>query len=179
MNKRGGIWISAVLYIALGIILISMILAAGLPTIQKMKDRYTIRQTKDLMLILDENIRNVNHEGPGSQRVVKLKIGRGLLEIDNEDETIIWSLNTKVPASEPSSEDDPISAFEGNLVIQTRKTSVEKQYNVNLILNYLDEVNIELGDNTQSTLSGTFRLSILNMGHGDTDTENEIKITFI
>jgi hypothetical protein len=179
MNKKGAIWISAVLYIALGIILISMILAAGLPAVQKMKDKYTVKQTKDLMLVFDENIRVVDHEGPGSQRVIKLKIGRGLFDINEGGNNITWSLNTKVPISEPSSENSLIDVFEGNLKINTIKTAIEKQYKINLILEYGEGIDLELDGDTQSTLSGTFRLSILNTGHEEGEMANVIKLTLI
>ncbi|MBS3172364.1 hypothetical protein J4438_02180, partial [Candidatus Woesearchaeota archaeon] len=64
MKKKGDVWVSAILYTALGVVLLTIILAAGLPAIQKMKDSYTSKQTKELMLVLDKNIKTVYHEGP-------------------------------------------------------------------------------------------------------------------
>ena len=56
MNKNGDVWISAVIYIGLGIVLLSIILAAGLPVIDRMRDTYTAKQTKEIMLTVDQNI---------------------------------------------------------------------------------------------------------------------------
>ncbi len=158
MNKRGAIWISAVLYMGLGIIILSMILAVGLPAVQKMKDQFTIKETKNLMLVLDENIRTVYQEGPGSQRVVDLKISRGTFEIDDEAEDINWSLSTKIPASQPG-----VETKEGNLIIFTEQTPVEDQYSVTLSLDYSNFLNLSYGS-TQQTISGNTKLSILNNG---------------
>ena len=172
MNKRGAIWISAVLYMGLGIIILSMILAVGLPAVQKMKDQFTIKETKNLMLVLDENIRTVYQEGPGSQRVVDLKITRGSFEIDDEAESISWSLSTKIPASQPGEE-----AYEGNLIIFTESTPVEDQYGVELSLNYDDFLDLNY-ESSQQTISGNTKLSILNSGEGD-NSLIEIKINTV
>lgn len=141
-----------------------MVLAAGLPAVQKLKDRYTLVQTKDLMLTLDENIRTVFHEGPGSQRVVKLKIDRGVLEINTfdsnniqESNNILWTFSTPVLISEPDK-----SIEEGNLQILTSTTAIENSYDVELKLYYEDTIALVYDDG--STASGTINLVILNEG---------------
>ena len=45
-SKKGDIWISAALYTALGLILITVILSVGMPFVNKIKDRNTVLQTK-------------------------------------------------------------------------------------------------------------------------------------
>jgi hypothetical protein len=176
MDKRGAIWVSAVLYMALGIIIISMVLAAGLPAVQKLKDRYTLIQTKDVMLTLDENIRTVFHEGPGSQRVVKLKIDRGTFEIipydslDDYPNHIVWTFSTPILLSEP---DQLIT--EGNLGILTSSTAIENSYDISLALDYTgSDVALYYGED--STASGTFSLVILNEGIVDDFAPDNIKI---
>jgi len=57
--KKGQIWISAVLYIALGVVAISIVLSAGVPLINKIKDKNTIVQTKDILFAVDNIIRKV------------------------------------------------------------------------------------------------------------------------
>ena len=74
---KGQVWISAVLYIAIGIVAISLILSAGLPLIYKMRDRNTVMQTKDLLHTFDSSIRQVASEGLGSQRVLDPVIIKG------------------------------------------------------------------------------------------------------
>ncbi len=74
INKKGDVWVSAVLYIALGMVIITIVLAAGLPLVTKMKDKNTVAQTKRVMLSIDDNLKEVATEGPGSRRVIPLEI---------------------------------------------------------------------------------------------------------
>ena len=158
MKKRGGIWISAILYMAMGIVILSIILAVGLPAINKMKDSYNVRQTKELMIGLDDNIRNVYHEGPGSQRIVNLEIGRGDFVINPDLDIVTWEIESSAILSELN-----VPVKEGNLEILTNTTNVEGKYGVKLTLDYLiSDLNITY-DGPQE-LSGSTKLSILNKG---------------
>ncbi len=164
MNSRGGIWISAILYFAMGVILLTIILAAGLPAITKMKDSYNVRQTKDLMVTLDGNIRTIYHEGPGSQRTVSIKIGRGDFKIEEDGEYILWSIESSAIISEI---DVPVQ--EGNLQVLTTSTGVKEKYDVRLILNYTD-LGLNLTYGGPEKIVGDAKLSLLNGG------EDPIKI---
>ena len=81
-SKKADVWVSAVLYFGLGIIVISLLLAAGLPAINKLRDKNVIIQTKEVFQVLDKNIRDVVRGGPGSQRVVSVDIKKGDFKID-------------------------------------------------------------------------------------------------
>lgn len=158
MRKKGDVWVSAILYTALGVVLLTIILAAGLPAIQKMKDTYTARQTKDLMLTLDKNIKTVYHEGPGSQRTITLDIGRGDFVIDSFLETITFSFQSSALISEI---DAPVE--EGDLEILTTNSGVKGKYNVELKLDYLDS-GLELNYTGPEIVSGKTSLLIFNKG---------------
>ena len=171
MDKKGDIWISAVIYIALGVIILSLVLAVGIPTIQKMKDNAVAKQTKELMLTIDNNIRTVYNEGPGSQRQVKIKIGSGTFDIDQAAETIIWQTRTKAVLSEPD-----VVISEGNLKIETRKSVQKGEYDLFLILNY-SLLDLDLAYDGIGSIKGTSLLSIINNGPSIANpTKNEIKI---
>ena len=77
MIKKGDIWISAVLYMGLGIIILTIILSAGLPVINRIRDKNLAIDTKESMFTIDKNIREVYNEGPGSQRPLILEIKKG------------------------------------------------------------------------------------------------------
>jgi hypothetical protein len=158
MYKKGDIWISAILYFALGVVLLSIILAAGLPAINRMKDDFTVKQTKDLMINLDGNIRTVYHEGPGSQRIVNLDIGRGEFLIKEDQEVVEWSIESSALISEVG-----IEIQEGNLFILTEESHVSEKYIVNLKLNYTG-VDINLTYGGPEKLFGEVGLSITNGG---------------
>jgi hypothetical protein len=160
MNSRGGIWVSAILYFAMGVILLTIILAAGLPAISKMKDSYTVRQTKDLMITLDSNIRTIYHEGPGSQRTVKINLGRGEFFIKEDEDYIQWDIQSSAIISEV---DVPIQ--EGSLQILTSSSGVDDNYGVSLILNYT-ELGLNLTFGGPEKILGNAEFSLLN-GGGD------------
>ena len=53
---------------ALGVIVLTIILAAGVPMIQKMKDKNSFSQAKTVFFTLNQNINDVINEGPASRR---------------------------------------------------------------------------------------------------------------
>jgi len=161
MTKKGDIWISAVLYIALGIILLSIVLAIGIPTIQKMQDNNLAKQTKEIMLTMDSNIRSVYNQGPGAQTQLKIKIGKGDLNIvvsETDPDTIKWTTRTKAILSEPD-----IEVSEGNLKILTANSVQEGEYDLSLTLEYSQ---LDLQFDGINPIRGTHLLSISNQGEG-------------
>ena len=117
-SKKADVWVSAVLYFGLGIIVISLLLAAGLPAINKLRDKNVIIQTKEVFQVLDKNIRDVVRGGPGSQRVVSVDIKKGDFKIDGNDrkEIISWEYTSKIAISEPGNNEGlAVPVSEGNL----------------------------------------------------------------
>jgi len=159
MEKRGDVWISAILYFGIGIVVITILLAAGLPVINKLRDKNIIIQSKQVMHTLDENIREVIREGPGSQRVVSVNIKKGSFVIDSGGENnIVWVYeNSKVPISEPG-----IDVPEGKLNIRTEKAPVEGTYNVEISIDYSQLADIVKEGST--TITGLSDLVIRNNG---------------
>lgn len=157
MNKKADIWVSAVLYIALGVIVITLILAAGVPLINKMRDRNTLTQTKLLMGAIDENIKIVMNEGPGSKRVLSpLNINSG--EINVNEENITWSLTTKNKLMEPG-----ISFDEGSLIIHMDETDIVDEYKLNIEMDYKNKVTLNL-TTKNNPLSGNYKMVIEHRG---------------
>jgi len=157
---KGQIWISAVLYSALGIIIITIILSAGLPLINKIRDRNLVTQTKDIMRTLDDNIKKVANEGPGSKRFLSpLIIDGGELVIDETNERLLWSLQTKNKLAEPD-----IVFDEGSLKLFLNRTTVEDEFLVNLELIYKDVYDIKLSSEFENPFIGEYSVSIENEG---------------
>ncbi|MFH1376972.1 MAG: hypothetical protein ABIH25_05040 [Candidatus Woesearchaeota archaeon] len=174
MNKRGDIWISAVLYMALGIVVLTIVLAAGLPVVNKMKDRQTLTQTKNVMNTLDQNIRTVYNEGPSSKRTVEVKIGRGEFKIIADTEEIQWSMDTKALLSTPCELGEVCTPInEGNLQILTQAKTVKGEYTVTITLDYSENIDLNY-TSSQSIISGTNKISILNTGPNDDQTKTQI-----
>src|SRR3989344_371133 len=154
--KKGDVWISAVLYTALGIILLTLILSAGLPVMKKIKDKNTAVQTKDMMLQIDKSVRTVYSQGPGAQRPLTLDLRRGSLIIDSQLDLVQWKFDSTVLLSEPG-----VKLQEGNLEILTEMTGVEKQYETTFTLNYSYVVDLR---SDMNEISGSNQLLISNLG---------------
>ncbi|MBI2671598.1 hypothetical protein HYX16_01560 [Candidatus Woesearchaeota archaeon] len=173
MEKNGQIWISAVLYIALGIVAITIILSAGVPLIEKIKDKNTIIQTKEILFAVDNLIREVRDEGPGSRRVVQpLIIKDGNLFIKPNQNIIIWELKTSAVFTEPCGKDKDeclskeLVIHEGPMEIYQLTTIVEDEYTVKMELNYDSIGNLILESETGkgSALTGKYTMTIENKG---------------
>ncbi len=169
INKKADIWISAVLYIALGIIVIALLLASSLPLIDKIKDRNTFSETKQLLLTLDDTIKIVAKEGPGSQRELSpLTINKGQLFINPIDNTITWKMKTSAAILEP---DVPIK--EGVLSLLEAKTPVVSEYVLSIRLNYEDYVDLQLQSDFQSPFSGRYSALVQHTGSYTTGDSGE------
>ncbi|MBS3168047.1 hypothetical protein J4216_02915 [Candidatus Woesearchaeota archaeon] len=159
-KKGASVWISAVLYFGLGIIIISVLLAAGLPVVNKLKDKNIIIQSKEVMHKLDDNVREVVREGPGSQRIVTVNIRKGSFVLDDQRETIAWNFNdSRVKISE-----EGIDVSEGKLIVRTDSTNTNNRYSINVYTNYSGFANITNKQGKSNTLVGLNDLIIRNEG---------------
>src|SRR3989344_3454922 len=165
-SKKGDIWISAVLYFGLGIIVITILLTAGLPVINKLRDKNIAIQTKNAFQVLDTNVREVLKGGPGTQRVVTLELKRVEFSIDETNELVKWEFDSKAFLTEPSACTAPetineIWVSEGNVNVCTEKASTKGSYKIIMILDYSDVSDIS-GD--IAAISGLGDISIRNDG---------------
>lgn len=173
MKKNGDIWISAVLYFGLGIVVITILLAAGLPVINKLRDKNVVIQTKQVMHTLDQNIREVIKEGPGSQRVVTLNIKKGAFVINETADTVAWLYNnSKVLISEPG-----INVPEGKLIVRTDNAPVKNTYNIQILTNYSGLADITRPVGKPLTLVGINDLVIRNVGLNQSTGFVEVSIS--
>lgn len=173
--KKGQIWTSAVLYIVIGVITISIILSAGVPLVNKLKDKNTIIQTKELMLDLDKVIREVRNEGPGSKRVIQpfvIKDGNFFINTTNNENKIQWILKTSAVFVEPCGKtkadclSNNLIIKEGPLSIYETDTIVEDEYIINLELDYagVGFLKMKEGLGKDAPLLGRFSFIIENSG---------------
>lgn len=167
MNKKADVWISAVIYVGIAITILTIVLAAGLPVINRMRDRNIATDTKEILHELDSTIRDVVQEGPGARRTPSIKITRGEFDINQDQETIIWTLaNSKFMFSQPG-----VEVPEGNLIIKTTSSPVEGEYKVEVKLIY---TNIDI-ESVNNRLSGQYNLIVTN--EGVDITTNKLKVS--
>jgi len=178
MKKKADIWISAALYFGLGIIVVTLILGAGLPLIERLKDKNVVLETKEVMFALDNDIRQVIRQGPGEQRALTVSIKKGDLVIDYNNEKIIWTYTTTALLSEPGQ-----TIKESNLDILSEPTKTKKEYLIILTLDYNPQpkkladlrngnkdLTISNPPETPITVSGNNKLIIKNLGASSTDS---------
>lgn len=160
MRKRGQIWISAVLYMALGVVILTIILAAGVPLIQKMKDKNTVTQTKNMFFVLDENVRGVLNEGPGAKRYLSpFEVRAGEFYVNTDKDLLTWKITTTAKLIEPG-----IEMSEGAVKMQSTKTLLVDEFIMNLMLNYTNVAKLNLVSDFQNPFTGVYSLSIKNTG---------------
>ena len=82
--KKGEVWISALLYFGIGIVILTIILAAGTPVIKKIRDKNVVLQTKEVMFMLDKGIKEVAKGGPGTQRVLSIDNEKGMFVFEED-----------------------------------------------------------------------------------------------
>jgi len=181
MKKRGQIWVSAVLYIALGMIVITLILSAGVPMINKIRDRNTVAQTKNVMLDIHNNIQAVTYEAKGSTRYLSpVDINAGQLFIDQGgDNRTMWTMTTKNKMMENDTD-----FTEGDLHQFLTETAIEGEYDIMLYLGYTaGNVDLKLSPQSQfqNPFQGRFSFTIKNQGYPCpatvTDCPIEVEIT--
>ena len=169
----GETWVSSVLYILLGLIVISILLSSFLPLIDKMKDKNTFIQTKNLMSNLDSTIKETI-EGTGSQREFFLDIQMGDFVIDSSEgkEEIKWKLFTDARLMEPRQGDENVFK-EGDLTVFADNTG---GYSLNVVLGLKDRgINLDTQPQILS-LKGQSKLIIKNEGKSD-DSKTKISIS--
>lgn len=158
-SQKGDIWVSAVLYLTLGVIAIALILGAAVPFINKVKDRNTIAQTKEVLFTLDETIRRVANEGPGSQRELSpFTINAGKLTIDQTTEAIKWEMETEAVIQEPNT---PLK--EGVLTLELKETKTEGKY-LMLITTQYSGIDINLTSAYNNPFTGKFSMLVRHSG---------------
>jgi hypothetical protein len=161
MNKKGvEVWVSAVIYIAISIVVLTVILSAGMPLIAKMRDRNAFLQTKGVMHDMDNVIKTVAGYGEGSQRPFTINIQKGSFMIDSTNDIIKWEMDSTDPLGiEPDVNIPP----EGALNIHATKTGTG--YKLQLSLNYtVYPLNIT---SKLTSVAGNYNLLIKNEGNGE------------
>ena len=187
MNKKGIIWISAVIYIALGLVAVTIILSSSLPLINNLKDKATYMQSKVVLYEIDKNIKEVINEGPGSKRFIDTVIIKGgkleFVSSANLLNEIKWFDTTQATIVEPSEKGvcpntSCIIIKEGDLNIYQEKTIIKDEYNLVAYLTY-DKIRLlfdQASTQGPTDITGKFSLTIENQGIDNGQVKLYIKV---
>ncbi len=166
-NKKGSVWVSAVLYLALGLVLIGLVIGLALPIVNRISDRNVLAQTKYVMIDIDQGVREVVDEGPGSRRYFSsVTIKKGQISIDEINDVITWSYDTSSKVIEP---DTPLS--EGPLSLLLKEKPVKGEYTMTVAMNFKDIGDLQIAtDSLRPPLQGTFAMTVENIGYASAAT---------
>lgn len=144
-NNKAQIWVETAIYTLIGLVIISVVLSAALPQIDKMKDRNIIKQTAIALEDLDSKIVDVQ-QSPLNLRIAKLSISKGRIEINPNEgiETVTFVLEgSRLMLSEPGKQ-----VNEGGMILLTTQTG--KKYDLTLTKNYSGKLDFSTeGDQSQ------------------------------
>lgn len=176
MIKRGQIWIETAIYTLIGLVIIGIVLSIATPQIDKIRDQGIIEQTISALNVLDVKILETAQAGPGNIRVIDFKISKGRIEIDAENDFIIYTLdNTRLELSEPG-----IEVKEANLLLMTEAQG--RRFKVTLKLKY-DNFNLTNSNNeiieTLQASTTPYRIQIENVGDNKIDEKTHIDIVLL
>jgi len=136
IQKSGQVWIETVIYTLIGLSIIGILLAVSKPKIDSMKDKSIIEQSIETLTIIDNKIYDVQKTGSGNKRTIpELKISKGNLVINAENNSIYWIIDSSYKYSELD-EQVPLGRFK---VITTQQdpwqVKIIASYDFDLIYN--------------------------------------------
>lgn len=160
-SKKSQVWIETVIYTLIALTIIGIVLGIIKPALEEQKDKAAIRQSIDSLNEIDSKINNIKYI-PGNSRSLELKITRGNLIIDGEEDKIkIIIEDSNYAPSEPG-----LVVNEGNVAENT--TEKGKKYQVTMTLDYSNKMNITYrGKDEQKTFQYApvaYKLSVINNG---------------
>ena len=173
--KKSQIWIETVIYLLIGITLISIILVTALPRIENMKDKSIIEQTAEALNDIDSKIVEIIPTS-GNTRLVELRIAKGKIEINADRGIIRYILEDT--GLELSQIDEEIK-LSGNVFLLTEKTA--SKFKITLTSKYpeLKLVNFD-GEGIKTLNAGTVphKILISNIGPPPLTPEDDTRIVF-
>ncbi len=139
-NKKSQIWVETVVYTLIGLSIIGLVLGIAKPAIDEKRDSVSIKQSAVILDNIDSQISEVKNAGAGNSRPINVKIGRGQIIIDGENDMVLAVIGDSRHAF---SEPNMTVNLGGNAQAFTMKRG--KLYNVKLMLNYTGRINITYG----------------------------------
>jgi len=158
--KKSQVWIETVIYTLIGLAIIGVLLSIVKPAIEEKKDQLLIQKSLEMIQTIQDKVEEVVHYGTGNSRPVEVKLTKGTLTIDAQNNSIEFFITSSYMYSEPGQ----------NISIGEINTSTIKngnKYDVRLTLAYS---NLDLTWNEKDTKQvfqpspGSYKVSITNTG---------------
>lgn len=144
IHKQGAIWISAVLYLLISVLIMVIILQIGVPVIESMQDRSVVQDTQNQFQQLDTMIQTVARQEVGSRRTLPLELQEGEA-VFNEDQ-MTWYME-----HDRELLDQDVILSRGNMVVSGGMDVSAYEYNDSYILeNSFIRINFSKCDHTNN-----------------------------
>lgn len=167
-NKRGQVWIETVTYTLIALVMIGLILSFAKPKIEEMRDKVLIEQSLRMMKEIDQTIFEVGEDVAGNKRKLEINLKKGLINVNGENETLMFSIDSRNTYSEPGQE-----YIDGNFNILT--TEKGKLNTITITRNYTGEYDLLYKNENSSKIitrsSNSYNLFVTNKG-GETKQIN-------
>ncbi len=105
--------ISAILYMLVSIIVVSIVLQIGVPYLNRLRAYSEIKNLEETMIDLDETISIVATEGEDSQRKVSISLSEDSMDVNGESEMIFVKKETTARVMNPRSRKSQGNYFKG------------------------------------------------------------------
>ncbi len=175
-KNKAQVWVETAIYTLIGLTIIAIVLAVAVPQINKIKDKSVITQTIDALNTLDNKLLEIQ-QAPGNIRIIYFKLAKGKIEIDSENDKIIYSLeNTNLELSEPGEE-----IREGNIVLKTEKYG--RNFNIFLTLDYSEDLDLTYKTQQQNQIlqsgSADYKIKLENPGDSRIDEKIHLDLDIL
>ena len=161
-SRHSQIWVETAIYTLIGLTIIAILLSVAVPQVDKIKDKGIILQTENALNELNRKILETT-ETPGNVRIIYLKLAKGRLEINSENNSIDYVLeNTRLKLSEVGEKIN-----EGDLILETKKSG--DRYKIFISMDYNNKINLTSKLNKKNVIlqpgSTPYMLNIVNKGY--------------
>ncbi len=161
-QKKGQIWVETIIYTLIAFALIGLVLAFVKPKIEELQDKGIIEQSISVLENIDLIIKNLGD--PGNQRIIDLKISKGTLNIDGENDKLFFEIESRHIYSEPGKD-----VMVGDIIVFTEKKG--KLNDVTLTRDYDGEYDITYDNRNElkkiGRASTSYPILIANKGEND------------
>ena len=161
LKKRGQVWVETVTYTLVALVMIGLILSFAKPKIEEMRDKVLIEQSLKMMKDIDQTIFEIGNRVAGNKAELGITLKKGLININGENDTLIFSMESRALYSEPGQE-----YIEGDFKILT----IEKgKYNqITVTRNYTGDYDLLYKGKNDSKIitraSNQYNFFITNLG---------------
>ena len=170
-SKKGQVWIETVTYTLVAFVLIGLVLAFAKPKIEELQDQAIIEQSIKMIKQIDSVIEEINDGGVGNKRNVEMEIKKGEIELNSENNSLIFRLEGSFMYSQPGQQYE-----EGNLLILTEE--IGKEYHVTVEKIY-EDFNLTYFDKEDTKIllkaSTPYSVFITNKGGNDNNINFEVE----